>query len=285
MAIRITRNQSHHSHVHSHVKHKKNFKKKSDEELLLLVKERLESGTKNELLLHEATLALSELSIRPIAKEYKRQFRILAHKLSAKTESCFIDLFYSIEIAGIKKSCFDSEADSSELIHPYPRADIMKKIRMAWEQSHASELSLDGYICTHLSKKEKRQIEKVAIKYLRDEERSKYLVTFEDGNVLIGGNSVVDRNYIFVVTADGKEMYAGCKKKGDFQHTSFFEAEPVLCAGRFTVVNGKIALVQLNSGHYKPTMQHGESLRAFLSHKSRLGKGAEALSINGFVEE
>ena len=95
-----------------------------------------------------------------------------------------------------------------------------------------------------------------------------------------------DVNYMFILTADGQQMYAGRKKKGDFQHTSFFGGEPVLCAGRFVVRDGKIAGIELNSGHYKPTPDHGKALRAFFAHPSRLGaKEAEKLPIDAYSEE
>src|ERR1700733_4534073 len=132
MGLRINPNSRTASAPYATAKKKKNLKKKSDEELVLLVKKRLESDTKNPLYLHEAARALCELSIRPLAKKYKIQLEVLDKKLSEKTQSCFVDLFYAIEIAGVKKKCFDSEADSSEVVHPYPRAEIMKKVYHVW---------------------------------------------------------------------------------------------------------------------------------------------------------
>ena len=150
MGLRINPNTRTASASHAAAISKKNLKKKSDDELLLLVKKRLESGSKNPLYLHEASRALCELSIRPLAKKYKAQLEVLDKKLSKKTKSCFVDLFYAIEIAGIKKKCFDPEADSSEVIHPYPRAEIMKKVQKVWLDTYASKVSFDTYICNYL---------------------------------------------------------------------------------------------------------------------------------------
>jgi len=58
--------------------------------------------------------------------------------------------------------------------------------------------------------------------------------------------------YIFVVDAN-HTLYTHRKKTGHFHHSSFLGGMPAIAAGGLVVKDGKLLLVNANSGHYKPT--------------------------------
>lgn len=58
--------------------------------------------------------------------------------------------------------------------------------------------------------------------------------------------------FIYVVDSSHK-LYVHRKKKGHFHHSSFLGGKPALAAGGLVVKDGKLLLVNGNSGHYKPS--------------------------------
>eukprot|EP00930_Biecheleria_cincta_P052054 TRINITY_DN37289_c0_g1_i1.p1 TRINITY_DN37289_c0_g1~~TRINITY_DN37289_c0_g1_i1.p1 ORF type:complete len:332 (+),score=33.79 TRINITY_DN37289_c0_g1_i1:93-998(+) len=62
----------------------------------------------------------------------------------------------------------------------------------------------------------------------------------------------VATKFIYVVDSDHK-LYVHRKKKGHFHHSSFLGGKPALAAGGLVISDGKLLLVNGNSGHYKPS--------------------------------
>lgn len=58
--------------------------------------------------------------------------------------------------------------------------------------------------------------------------------------------------FIYVVDSN-QTLYVGRKKKGRFHHSSFLGGRPALAAGGLVINDGKLLLVNGNSGHYKPS--------------------------------
>lgn len=216
------------------------------------------------------TRACAELQIRKNAKTDPELLRHFQNSISSSSSECSVGANYSMETAGIRKNSIDPTAPTDELIHPYARSHIAKQIIDEWEHS-PHIISLERYIRHCVSDDDKKALLKRSVRYLSPEEHSQYEVTFaNDGTIKIGSKRPPDGLYIFALSQDGKKLLAGEKKKGIFQHTSFFAGNSVQCAGKFEVLNGAIVSATLKSGHYKPTHPHGLSLRTYF--KTHLGE-------------
>ncbi len=258
------------------------FKKMSDSRLLSALQELLHSSQKNSYnALHLANLALSELSIRRYGIENKASLMACAEMIQQLSDACMVKLNYAVELAGVHARCITSESSEKGLLRPYFRDKPVRDILGKWQNGKKD--SLDEYACTDLSKIDKKYLQKASIQYLLPEEQERYLATFLNGEIRIANQAVNDGSYIFALDQDGEKLLVGKKRKGKFQHTSFFAGRPVQCAGVLQIVNGKIVLVELKSGHYHPQKRHGEYLRQFLSHPERLGESeAGSLPISSF---
>lgn len=100
-----------------------------------------------------------------------------------------------------------------------------------------------------------------AAKYLNGHERQQYLVTVDANGLLnIGGNLMDTSNalgnglYIFVMDKDGN-IYAAPKETVG-HHSAFLSGRPVAAAGHIGVQNGRVTLINNQSGHYQPTKDY-----------------------------
>ncbi|CAH2063679.1 unnamed protein product, partial [Thlaspi arvense] len=110
-----------------------------------------------------------------------------------------------------------------------------------------------------------------SIKYLGPTEREAYEVVIEDGKLIYKQSRIVldtkegppDAKWIFVLSVS-KILYAGLKKKGNFQHSSFLAGGATLSAGRIVVDDGVLKAVWPHSGHYLPTEENFQAFMSFL---------------------
>lgn len=209
---------------------------------------------------------LNELEIRVYAKEHPGTIKNLREKLQSHSKLCFVDPKYGIETAGVKHEILKHGGSDKHFYHPYPYSDTSKKIMKKWTNSHTDK-SLEEYIDAYIKHKDQRSLKHESVTYLTAEERNKFVVSFKHKQVFIGSKPAADKNYIFALSDDGSKLLAGEKERGKFQHTSFFAGKPVRCVGNFNVRHGKMDKVLLKSGHYKPTKEHGEHLRKYLTHE------------------
>ncbi|MBS0656284.1 MAG: hypothetical protein JSR46_10950 [Verrucomicrobia bacterium] len=241
----------------------------------------LQSGSDTVRTLEFANALLCELHIRPSAKASSRELKAIREKLLSTYPICLAGSSHCLEIAGISAKIINPRAKEGEMLHPYSQAAISLRIYDEWVASKL-EISLEEYIATQVCDDDKRDFWVSRLHYLGPKEQKKCLVTFADGKVKIGKKAAKEGKYIFALSADGQMLLAGIKKKGSFHHTTFFSGDPVQCAGNFRIKDGKMVTVILESGHYKPTKQHGELLRQFLSLEENLGAEAEKLRIVPF---
>lgn len=252
----------------------KNLKTLSDDELAGVIRGVLAKAKRRDTQAWEfACLALSELHIRPFAKEHTKELLSFRVDLLAQSKLCLVDHGYSVEVSGIKESILKPDGRETKLIHPYPYMHGVRKTVGQWNKSNSNK-TLAEYIELNVPAEKRSAMLQKAIKYLKPEEREAYVTTFEHHKLKIGGKAPKNGQYMFVLSADSKTLLLGEKKKGRFQHTSFFAGAPVACAGNLIIKNRKIVKVTLESGHYKPKKANGELLRAFLSDKKRLGKSS-----------
>jgi hypothetical protein len=121
--------------------------------------------------------------------------------------------------------------------------------------------------------------EKEGVHYFRDQDQKFYLVSFKKG-LLYQRNQLVNATYaapkdlnqnlqipspqpipidakkigyaIYVMDAKGNFYLSFEAQKGKFHHSSFLAGQPVACAGEMIIFQGKILLINNQSGHYQP---------------------------------
>jgi hypothetical protein len=121
--------------------------------------------------------------------------------------------------------------------------------------------------------------EKEGVHYFRAKDQKFYLVTFKNG-LLYQRNQLVNATYappkdlsqnlqipspqpipvdakkigyaIYVMDAKGNFYLSFEAQKGKFHHSSFLAGQPVACAGEMIIFQGKILLINNQSGHYQP---------------------------------
>lgn len=121
--------------------------------------------------------------------------------------------------------------------------------------------------------------EKEGVHYFRGKDQKFYHVTFKDG-LLYQRKQLVNASYsppkdlntniqipsnqplpvdakksgyaIYVMDAQGEFYLSFEGQKGKFHHSSFLAGQPVACAGEMIIFQGKIFLINNQSGHYQP---------------------------------
>ena len=89
--------------------------------------------------------------------------------------------------------------------------------------------------------------------------------------------------WIYVTSADKKQLYIAPKVKGEFQHSSFLSGGSVGSAGAIMVNQGRIIKLAPMSGHYQPNI---EQFVSFLDQLSAQGVDlSNALLLNPFPVE
>lgn len=89
--------------------------------------------------------------------------------------------------------------------------------------------------------------------------------------------------WIYVTSADRKQLYIAPKVKGEFQHSSFLSGGSVGSAGAVMVNQGRIIKLAPMSGHYQPNI---EQFIAFLNQLTEQGVDvSNALLLNPFPVE
>lgn len=89
--------------------------------------------------------------------------------------------------------------------------------------------------------------------------------------------------WIYVTSADKKQLYIAPKVKGEFQHSSFLSGGSVGSAGAIMVSQGQIIKLAPMSGHYQPNI---EQFIAFLNQLADQGVDLnQALLLNPFPAE
>ncbi|GJM87998.1 hypothetical protein PR202_ga04010 [Eleusine coracana subsp. coracana] len=109
------------------------------------------------------------------------------------------------------------------------------------------------------------------IKYLGPQEREHYEYIIKEGKIihkmtgepLDTSQGPKGTKWIFVMST-AKQLYAGKKEKGVFQHSSFLAGGTTIAAGRFTAENGTIKSIWAYSGHYKPSAENLNNFMDFL---------------------
>ncbi|CDO97894.1 unnamed protein product [Coffea canephora] len=122
------------------------------------------------------------------------------------------------------------------------------------------EVSLDQ--CPRIS------LQDQCIQYLGPKEREAYEVIIEGGKlVYVRSGCPVDTpedtKWIFVLSTRRK-LYVGEKKKGLFQHSSFFAGGATIAAGRLISCNGTLQAIWSYSGHYRPPEENFMEMIRFL---------------------
>ncbi|XXG64248.1 hypothetical protein AAC387_Pa05g2247 [Persea americana] len=106
------------------------------------------------------------------------------------------------------------------------------------------------------------------IKYLGPNEREAYEVIIDDGKLVYKKSGMfVDTcegsKWIFVLSTS-RALYAGQKKKGTFQHSSFLSGGATTASGRMVAENGILKAIWPYSGHYCPTEENFKEFISFL---------------------
>ncbi len=98
------------------------------------------------------------------------------------------------------------------------------------------------------------------VRYYSDAERSPFEITIKNGALYQADGQLLttdkNREYLFVLTKDNK--FYGCysdSKKG-IKHTSLTGGEAIKCGGALGVDNGRVYKIDLDSGHYFPSLAH-----------------------------
>lgn len=102
------------------------------------------------------------------------------------------------------------------------------------------------------------------VKYLTDDELTKYRVTFSsDGKLLDATGQPLDTSTasnfagqnkaIYVVDKDGNVFVSLEQQRGVFHHSSLGQGLPVAGAGEIQVEDGVLQFLNRQSGHYRPT--------------------------------
>merc|ERR1712146_482622 len=72
-------------------------------------------------------------------------------------------------------------------------------------------------------------------------------------------------------------LYIHPKKTGHFHHSSFLGGRPALAAGGLVVEDGKLVLVNSNSGHYKPNAKMQEKTFKYFADQFGLDRSSYTL--------
>lgn len=154
------------------------------------------------------------------------------------------------------------------LVHIY--GPVMQALYLDWKSSNLS-LNWFEFVKRYATEQQLDSMRKNIVLYLNDHEAQHYKVTFGlTGAMWLNGKSIPNGYYMFVLDVDGTNLYIGPKRRGRFHHTSFVHGKPVLCAGFLKIKSGTVCAIQLHSGHYRPSVQHGLLLRKFF--QSKLGQ-------------
>ncbi|XP_038678653.1 IQ domain-containing protein IQM2-like [Tripterygium wilfordii] len=124
----------------------------------------------------------------------------------------------------------------------------------------------------NLDKCPRSKLQQQCIKYLGPMERKAYEVIIKDGKFLYKQtgeflHTPSDAKWIFVLSAS-KILYAGKKKRGTFQHSSFLAGGATIAAGRLVAENGILKAVWPHSGHYRPTEENFRDFVSFLKENN-----------------
>ncbi|GJN13778.1 hypothetical protein PR202_gb00522 [Eleusine coracana subsp. coracana] len=114
-------------------------------------------------------------------------------------------------------------------------------------------------------------LKKECIKYLGPQEREHYEYIIKEGKIihkmtgepLDTSQGPKGTKWIFVMST-AKQLYAGKKERGVFQHSSFLAGGTTIAAGRFTAENGIIKSIWAYSSHYKPSAANLNNFMDFL---------------------
>ena len=103
--------------------------------------------------------------------------------------------------------------------------------------------------------------------YLEKEELKNYRVSFamENGKIVVKNcaGKILEAQLITVLGPDN-QCYAGVKRRGAFQHSSFFQGKSVRSAGVFIIRNGYLKGFCNSSGHYRPQKEEVFKMLHFL---------------------
>lgn len=110
--------------------------------------------------------------------------------------------------------------------------------------------------------------ERSNLEYLNEADRERYRVHVVNGLVCYaadgsqldtssgaGSYSQVRGVYIYVCSARTRNIYTFNSVEAQLHHSSFLKGEPVLGAGDWRVIQGKVQYVNALSGHYRPSFQ------------------------------
>ncbi|MFI5343282.1 MAG: hypothetical protein ACHQUC_03580 [Chlamydiales bacterium] len=255
-----------------------------DEQLIKIIKDAASRSVSGDHLLNLADMALTEISVRSFSKNNTEMIDTLIKKINAKYGVCLMSAsIFFIEKHGIKWKYFDRKKVG--VVHCHAGVDSrVVEIWMKW-RGNSKDDSFEDYVSS-LSDEDKREILESHVVYVSEDSTLKeemYAISFTGSIIKIGGKTVENGEYMFVLDIENKKLLAHRKVKKPYQrfhHSSFFSGKPVSSAGQMKIRDGKLQAVWLGSGHYKPTEIQGKLLRSFLAHPSYLGnEGAEALSI------
>jgi hypothetical protein len=181
---------------------------------------------------------------------------------------------YWPEALGLPAKVFGLES-SDKLLHLRPKEYYAEHFT-AWKATETQNISFAEYFAKKVAAEKIENVKTVEYKTKAD--LKKVAVYFQDGKPMQQGKALEDGKYTFVLSADGKTLYAEKKVKrvkDELRHSSFTAGACVQSAGKFIVKDGKITeIVPNDSGHYKPTQEHGEYVLEFLRNKNHLGEQA-----------
>jgi hypothetical protein len=250
------------------------LKKISDSKIVGIIKTLLKSSHANDSHAWEfAGIAFNELAIRVWGKKHRKSLESFRQAIMNHSDTCLSRRSYALETAGIL------DKKSKKIFHPYPYSDVAEKVVEKWYRS-STDKSLQEYISAYM-KKHVTSLKRNSVKYLTPNSQQNFRVTFKNGQPRIGKARPKNGTYIFALGKDGNKniLLAGIKRKGSFQHSSFFAGAPVASVGKFTIKNKKITQVLLSSGHYHPKKEHGKALLKYLRHHDNLGSKAAYIKV------
>lgn len=115
--------------------------------------------------------------------------------------------------------------------------------------------------------------------------KAKGILDEGDGDLFTVTGSGTKPGHAFVWLADGA-LLSHKHRSGEFHHSSFTGGKKVRCAGTWKVVDGKITMMDNNSGHYQPTDSHFLTLLTELegatSGATRVGTHSTVDGFGGF---
>ncbi|XP_038678468.1 IQ domain-containing protein IQM2-like [Tripterygium wilfordii] len=121
----------------------------------------------------------------------------------------------------------------------------------------------------NLDECQRLKLQRECINYLGPMERKAYEVIIEDGKFLYKQtreflHTTSDHAKWIYVLSPSKILYAGKKRKGTFQHSSFLAGGATIAAGRLVVEDGILKEVSRQSGHYHPREENLKDFSSFL---------------------